>query len=467
MTKQSTPTRGTTTQLSAGWAAWALIGIAVVAVVILAVVTTTSASKETTSGGEQPVAATGDVVEIDVSVEGMAFVPNSVDVPAGSQLKVNFTNTGDQVHDLKIGEAETGRVNPGDSVVLDAGVISETVEGYCTIAGHRTQGMTFDVVAGDAPAGGSGASSSVAGGANPHVDVPTAAERQSDLGPEFAAFDPRLEAAPSGRVHEHTWVMTEEIREVAPGVEQKQWLFNGQAPGPTLRGKVGDTFRITLRNEGHMGHSVDFHAGEVNPDEAMATIDPGEELVYEFTAKRSGIWMYHCATAPMTLHIANGMTGAVVIDPPEDSQDSLSDVDAEYALVASQLFLGEREVGADEERVAAGNYDLAGFNFYPNQYEQRPLRAKIGETIRIWVLNVGPDESLSFHVVGEVFDTVFKEGQYLIRDAEETGSQAVDLAAAQGGFVEMTFDEPGTYTFVNHALTNAEKGQRGQIVVTE
>ena len=107
------------------------------------------------------------------------------------------------------------------------------------------------------------------------------------------------------------------------------------------------------------------------------------------------------------------------------------------------------------------------FNGYPNQYDLEPLHAKVGETVRLWVLNVGPDQPLSFHVVGEQFDTVYKEGTYLIRDEKRTGSQALDLLPAQGGFVEMTFNEPGTYSFVNHIMTNAEKGQHGKIIVTE
>lgn len=439
------------------WQAWLIIVLAIIAVSLLAVLNLRADGGNATATDNQPVTS-GDTVTVDVSVEGMAFVPDSVDVPQGSHLVVNFTNTGDQVHDLKIGDAETGRVDPGDTVALDAGVINESIEGLCTIAGHSIQGMKFMVNVGEgdaAAAGGAGAS-----GDEPIREVPTAADLTAP-DDDFEAFDPKLASA-NGTVHEETWTMTEEIREVAPGVKQMQWMFNGQAPGPTLRGKVGDTFRITLKNEGTMGHSVDFHAGEDNPDENMKTIQPGEELTYEFTAKRSGIWMYHCATAPMSLHIANGMAGAVIIDPPE-----LSDVDDEYALVASDFFIGEQNDGADPQRVADGRNDLMAFNYNPGQYVRDPLEAKVGDTVRFWVLNVGPDEPLSFHVVGEVFDTVYSEGRYLIQDETDTGSQALSLLPAQGGFVEMTFDEPGTYTFVNHVMTSAEKGQQGQIVVTE
>ena len=469
----------------AEWAAWLVISLAIAAVVILIVTTMTPSSGrdaglpregQAQQQNDRFVVPTGEVVELDVEVEGMAFVPNSVEIAAGDSLKITFTNTGDQVHDLKIGNDETGRVNPGNTAVLETAPLGESIQGYCTIVGHHSQGMVFDVtVTGTATGTATGnAAGNAAGehnheavaGDNPHVTVPSMAE----LGTQregFKAFDASLKPALSTTVHEYTWVATEEKREVAPGIEQVQWLFNGQAPGPTLRGTIGDTFRITLRNEGTMGHSLDFHAGEISPDQAMATIQPGEEVVYEFTARRAGIWMYHCATMPMSLHIANGMAGAVIIDPPADSELALADVDAEYAMIASEIFLGESEVGADPKRVANGEFDLMAFNYYPSQYALEPLQAKVGDTILMWIMNVGPDEPLSFHVVGEVFDTVFTEGAYTVRDTAETGSQALSLLPAQGGFVEMTFDEPGTYTFVNHVMTRAEKGQSGSIVVVK
>lgn len=483
------------------WVAWLIILGSMLVVIALAVFSAFGGGLAWKSGGASSAGAggAGNVVEVDVSVEGMAFVPSSVDVPSGSALKVNFTNSGDRTHDLKIGSAETGRVEPGKTVTLETGPLTESVEGYCTIAGHKMQGMTFMVnVGGAGNASGSSSSDSSssdsstqgAGGAghtnhdhaammngsNPAVKVPTMAERMAPR-PETPVFDAALKPAPAGKVHEVTWTMTEEVQEVAPGVRQMRWLFNGQAPGPTLRGKVGDTFKVTIKNEGSMGHSIDFHAGEVTPDDVMKTIEPGQELTYEFTAKRSGIWMYHCATAPMSLHIANGMAGAVIIDPAD-----LTPVDAEYAFVADEVFLGDEQQGADAQRVFDGEYDLMAFNYYPNQYDQHPLKAKVGDTVRIWLLNVGPDQPLSFHLVGEIFDKTYAEGAVLMDatgknaggigkssdgSSGSTGSQALSLLPAQGGYVEVTFDEPGTYTFVNHIMTNAEKGQHGQIVVSK
>src|SRR5699024_2389654 len=114
----------------------------------------------------------------------------------------------------------------------------------------------------------------------------------------YDAALPPLEAR-GPTTHEVTLRAREEIAEVAPGVTQRLWTFGDTAPGPTLHGRVGDTFVVTLINDGTIGHSIDFHAGALAPDEPMRTIAPGEELTYTFTAERSGIWLYHCATHPM------------------------------------------------------------------------------------------------------------------------------------------------------------------------
>ena len=223
---------------------------------------------------------------------------------------------------------------------------------------------------------------------------------------------------------------------------------------------------MTLRNEGSMGHSIDFHAGDVSPDEVMRTIPPGEELEYRFTVNRAGAWLYHCATMPMTGHIAAGMFGALIVDPPD-----LPPVDREYVLVQSESYLGAEDEAFDSDKIADRRPDLVMFNGHATQYRHDPLTARVGETVRIWVVVAGPSDGTSFHVVGSQFDTVYKEGGYLLRDGRDAfggrdgGAQTLDLAPAQGGFVEMTFVEPGRYTFVDHSFADAEKGATGFIDV--
>jgi nitrite reductase (NO-forming) len=275
------------------------------------------------------------------------------------------------------------------------------------------------------------------------------------------------------KLHRLTLVAEEDPLEVAPGVWQLRWTFNGRAPGPTLHGRVGDVFEITLVNAGSIGHSIDFHAGSLAPDRPMRTIEPGESLVYRFTATKAGIWMYHCGTMPMTAHIGAGMFGAVVIEP-----DGLPEVDRSYVLVQSETYLQTAAVDAasatevDADAAAAAEPDYVAFNGIANGYDQFPLTAAVGERVRFWVLDAGPSRPGSFHIVGTQFDTVFSEGAYLLRRGRDAfgesggGSQSLGLQPAQGGFVETVFPEAGHYAVVSHAMVDAERGAHGIVEVS-
>lgn len=274
-----------------------------------------------------------------------------------------------------------------------------------------------------------------------------------------APHDPTAPADLGGTVHELTFEAREVPLEVAPGHTQMMWTFNGTVPGPVLRGKVGDTFRITLVNKGTMGHSIDFHASQVAPNVHMKTINPGESLVYEFRASYSGIFMYHCGTPPVIDHVANGMYGAVIIDPPD-----LARVDHEYVMVQSELYAGTIGKTPDVAAMMAEQWDGVMLNGYVYQYKYAPIRVEPGQRIRVWVLDAGPSENSSFHVIGTIFDTVYKEGAYLLRPGPTPvpgGSQALDLMPAQGGFVEFTLPEAGLYTFLTHKFASAFKGAAG------
>ncbi len=417
-----------------------------------------------------------------VTASDMRFHPAAVSVPAGNRLVIRLTNTDDaQVHDLALETGQhTPRLAPGDSATLDVGVVGRSLDGWCTVVGHRQMGMVFrvDVVGGpgdadrsatgghtgghrsghDQPSGSSGASGQADGSRSAAADL----DLTREPGRDFRAHDAALPARP-GRVHRISLTARDVDTEVAPGVWQTLWTYNGTAPGPTLHGHVGDRFVVTLHNAGTMGHSIDFHAGSLAPDGPMRTIAPGESLTYRFTATRSGIWLYHCSTMPMSAHIANGMFGAVVIDPPH-----LPPVDREYVLVQSEYYLGPQHGTVDVSRLATGDPDLVTWNGYADQYDARPLRARVGERVRVWVLAAGPNRGTAFHVVGGQFDTVFAEGAYLLRRGSATrgGSQVLDLGPAQGGFVELTFPQAGHYPFVSHAMIDAERGAHGMFTVT-
>ncbi|WP_343318641.1 multicopper oxidase domain-containing protein [Arthrobacter sp. TMP15] len=448
-------------------------GATALAVVVLVMVAGIVADPQAMPGfasavQEPAVTATGQTTTVEMTMKNMRFHPDKVEVPVGNKLVINLVNEDNMVHDLiTAAGTESGRLYPGDKTTIDAGVIGADVAGWCSVAGHKQQGMVFSIVA----TGGSGAppitpGENAPGGGMPGMPGmdhggesgdPAAFDFMKEPAAGFTAHDAVLAPLPSGTVHELAIKVTEEEREVASGVMQKLWLFNGTAPGPTLRGKVGDTFKITLTNDGSMGHSIDFHAGALAPDQPMRTINPGESLTYNFTATRAGIWLYHCSTMPMSLHIANGMFGAVIIEPP-----NLATVDKEYVLIQSEIYAGAQAGVADLAKIQAEKPDAVVFNGYANQYKFRPLPAKVGERVRIWVLDAGPNRATSFHVVGGQFDTVWSEGRYLIDGSDPTaGAQVLPLAPAQGGFVELAFPEAGNYPFVSHSMIDAERGAIG------
>jgi nitrite reductase (NO-forming) len=413
------------------------------------------------SGG---VTATGEVTRVSVKAEHMRFTPSTIRVPAGNRLVIEVTNADphDGVHDLMLDTgAHSGRLAPGQSATVDAGVVGRNLEGWCTVLGHRQMGMVLHVqVTGSTPPGHDHMSMSGTGGtAGSAAD---ALDFMARPGADFVARDPALGPAPGGRLHRETLRVQDVETEVAPGVTQELWTYNGTAPGPVLHGRVGDVFEITLVNEGDVGHSIDFHAGALAPRQPMRTIEPGESLVYRFRASRAGIWMYHCSTMPMSAHIANGMFGAVVIEPR-----GLPPVDRSYVLVQSELYLGAQGTTTDVTKIRAEQPDAVVFNGYVNQYDARPLAAEVGERVRVWVLDAGPNRSTAFHVVGDQFDTVWSEGSYLLRPGSDGGSQALALAPSQGGFVELTFPEPGRYPFLSHVMVDAERGAHGTFAVSK
>ncbi|OJU40373.1 MAG: copper oxidase [Microbacterium sp. 69-10] len=398
--------------------------------------------------------ADAPVKTVQVEAANMRFTPNRIEVPIGTRLVIKVTNTDPQLmHDLVIANGATSeRLLPGDSDSVDVGVITGDLDGWCSLPGHKQMGMTLQIIA---------TSAAPAASASP---APAATHDMSGVqakpGKEFAPYQAALAPLPASAspvTHELTLTVRDEKKEVAPGITQTLWTYNGTAPGPVLHGRVGDRFVITLENRGSMGHSIDFHAGSLAPDKPMRTIDPGESLTYAFTATRAGIWMYHCSTMPMTAHIVNGMYGAVIIEPRD-----LPAVDRSYVLVQGEYYLGDHRGGeVDAGKIAARNPDLVTFNGYANQYDHAPLEAEVGERVRIWVLDAGIERPTSFHVIGGQFDTVWAEGAYLLNRSSDTGSQALGLQPAQGGFVELAFPEKGTYPFVSHFMIDAERGAHG------
>jgi nitrite reductase (NO-forming) len=391
---------------------------------------------------------------VAVSAFDLGFDPDVIEVPSGTPLQISVTNDGAIQHDLRLDDAVgSATLDPGASETVDFGVLEAPVTLFCSIPGHREAGMEIEVSVG-------GAGTEVAAGAAARESAaPTGAEIDFDAEPaeDWTPRDPTLAPAEDTTEHEILMSMDETVVEVAPGVTQEMWTFNGTYPGPVLRGKVGDTFTVTVRNDGEMAHSIDFHASLEAWDDEMRELQPGEELTYEFTAEHSGIYMYHCGAPPALHHIGNGMHGAIIIDPPD-----LAPVDHEFVLVQSEIYTGPEGGPGSLDKMINEQWDAITFNGYVNQYRYAPIRVEPEERVRVWVVDNGPSENSSFHVVGTIFDTSYKEGAYLLQPGPEAGgSQALDLQPAQGGFVEFELPEPGLYPMVTHKFANVGKGALG------
>jgi nitrite reductase (NO-forming) len=438
---------------------WIVLAVTVAAISMLAAFV--AAGIAARDGGSSGVAA-GGTETFEISLTEMAVTPASIEVPAGTEVVVNVTNDGTMPHDLALdGEVGTAMLDPGESEEVSLGVVEATTQAWCTVPGHKDAGMVMDIVV----TGGADTGVALASGQGDAYGDTASWDAEAAPSAEFVPRDPRAPVptpGPGGTVHEIAMRATETVIEVAPGVTQEVWTFDDQVPGPILRGKVGDVFILTITNEGVINHSMDFHSSKVAWSDEMQDIAPGESIEYEFEAKHAGYFMYHCGTAPALHHIGNGMFGGMIIDPPD-----LPAVDHELAMVQSEYYFGPEGEPGSLAKMQDEAFDAVVFNGYANQYVHEPIaEIEPGERVRVWVLDAGPSENSSFHIVGTIFDTVFKEGDYtLVPGPGQGGAQALDLQPAQGGFVEMTFDEPGRYLMVTHKFSNVGKGALGFIDV--
>ncbi len=275
---------------------------------------------------------------------------------------------------------------------------------------------------------------------------------------------------------------THKIIEIAPGVKFSAWTFGDQVPGPSVRARVGDKIRFSMTNrsdetvpgirltQAPMMHSMDFHAAMVSPQDKYRSVAPGQTITFEFTLNYPGIFMYHCGTPMILEHIASGMYGALIVEPREGYPTK---ADREYVVIQSEFYAKldpeKRQVdGAplyvldgDKVRAAQPNYTV--FNGVHNGMVRKPLPAKPGEKVRLFVLNVGPSKTSSFHVVGTIFDRVWIDGN---PDNQFRGMQTVLLGSSNSAIVEFYIPENGSYIMVDHHFANASQGAIGLISTT-
>ena len=393
---------------------------------------------------------------VEIEAFDLGFTPGAIEVDAPGRYEFTLDNTGTIPHDITFPDGATsGMIEGGKSATFEVDVPAEGLTFVCSVPGHAQAGMEGSVTT----TGGATAGGDDHGGPPPTTNV----EADPDA-PAPVTYDATAPARLSGDVHDIDLVITEEEMTVAPGFVQRVWTFNGSVPGPVIRVKVGDTVRIHLKNPAtnQLPHSIDFHASQVAWNDEMTSINPGEEKLYEWTADYAGVWMYHCGTSPALHHIANGMYGMVIVEPAE----GLPAVDNEFALVQSEWYLGPQGdiTSLDKAAAAAPAPDYVVFNGVANQYLDAPLVVGTGETVRIFVLDAGPNIDSSFHIVGTIFDTVIKEGVALLKgNTGSWGAQAMDLSPAQGGIVEFTTAEDGLYPIVTHAFNFVGRGALGLV----
>lgn len=260
---------------------------------------------------------------------------------------------------------------------------------------------------------------------------------------------------------------TEVLAEIAPGIVHNYWTFNNTVPGPLFRVREGDIVKVTIKNSEtslHQ-HNVDFHAA-TGPGGGgkVSVVAPGETREFTFKALSPGLFVYHCAVPNMAVHMAHGMYGLILVEP----KDGLPVVDKEFYVMQGEIFttgaIGRRGLQAfDAKKMMEGIPTYITFNGKPDGAVGK-MKAKVGDRIRMYVGNGGVVHSSSFHVVGEIFDTVYPEasmGGALFKNVQTT-----NVPAGGATIVEFTVDYPGTYVLVDHALMRTDKGAWGTIEVT-
>jgi nitrite reductase (NO-forming) len=255
--------------------------------------------------------------------------------------------------------------------------------------------------------------------------------------------------------------------EISEGVTYNFWTFGGSVPGSFIRIRQGDTVEFHLKNhpDSKMPHNIDLHAVTGPGGGASASfVAPGHEAVFSFKALNQGLFVYHCATAPVGMHVANGMYGLILVEPPE----GLPPVDKEYYVMQGEFYtVGKyREKGHqafDMQKAIEENATYVLFNGSEGALVgDNAIKAGIGETVRLYVGNGGPNLVSSFHVIGEIFDKVFYEGGSHFQENVQTTL----VPAGGSAMTEFRVEVPGTFVIVDHSIFRAfNKGALGMLKV--
>jgi nitrite reductase (NO-forming) len=256
---------------------------------------------------------------------------------------------------------------------------------------------------------------------------------------------------------------------LADGAIYRYWTFNQKVPGPFIRVRVGDTIEVRLKNhdDSLMMHNVDFHAVTGPGGGAKATdAGPGESRGFDFTATNPGLYVYHCAVPMAAQHIANGMYGLILVEP----EGGLPKVDREFYVMQGEIYT-EQKIGAQgeltesHEKLMNERPEFFVFNgAVAALAKEKPLKAKVGETVRIYFGVGGPNFTSSFHVIGEIFDRLYNLGSLTVPPLRDVQTTTVPPGGA--AVMDIKLEVPGKFMLVDHALSRVERGLVGILEVT-
>lgn len=396
--------------------------------------------------------AGGRMVYIGVGGTIDGQINPTITVYEGELVQMNLINGEGAEHDLFVDQynARSSKVvgkNASSTFSFLANKPGEFAY-FCTIPGHRQAGMEglIRVVAGSREAAASDAADIV----RDPGDVPTPIGPRQ---PEVVKVE--LETVElQGRLDD--------------GTTYEYWTFNGKVPGPLLRVRVGDTVEVKLKNPENsiMMHSVDFHAATGPGGGAHATqTEPGAENTVTFKAMKPGVYVYHCATPSVAHHITNGMYGMIVVEP----EGGLPQVDREFYVMQGELYTVESfgthgAMEMDYDKLISERPEYFLFNGAVDALTKRhPLYANAGETVRIYFGVGGPNFTSSFHVIGEIFDNAYSFGS--ITSPPLTNVQTITVPPGGATVVDFKVDRAGTFVLVDHALSRAERGLAGYLIV--
>lgn len=385
-------------------------------------------------------------------IDGVAN-PTLVAQP-GQVVQITLINGDNVAHDIFVEQfdgahsAIVDREGGSTTIVFRADVEGE-FNYWCTVPGHRQAGMEGVLVVGEVES-------------EFNVEELTNIVRPPDGLP--GPLEPRSEPMR----HEVVLATVEREALLADGTTYRFWTFNGLVPGPFIRVKLGDTVDVVLENpaDSLFIHSVDLHAVTGPGGGAVSTQTlPGHQTGFSFRAINPGLYIYHCATPMVAHHISNGMYGMILVEP----EGGMTEVDREFYVMQGEIYTTGNygDKGFQEfsvEKLLDEDPEYYTFNGAVNALNRLPLRAEVGETVRIFFGVGGPNKISSFHVIGEIFDRVFHEGS--ISAAPLTDIHVTTVPSGGTVIVEFTVEVPGSYTLVDHALSRAERGLAGTLIVT-